>query len=391
MRFPIGVALLASVTLSAMPARSQGLKLTVSVQEQNIEAPNPVRAMLQFHNSGPYAIWLYWPIGSASQIASSNPLEWAASEPGPNRTSGESTLEVHLALVNPPSGKNGELAAHGAVLLDAGFPHPRLIHLAPGSDYDERVAIHVEPGRVKTGDGNRFGWGRYQFYVTYSAQYSNQDDLANHLGIHLWHGQSRSNDITLDMQPPTAQGSIEGTVVDSTRRPVGNILATLSDEDENALNQLRTDVQGNFSFAHLAWGRYWITVREPGATEDATVFRHVDISAAASHATPQIMMLPVEVSESKQLLHKPVLFRIVDASGRALAGVKIAIVWSNGTSVEDAKTATNEEGLAQMSLIPGRNFVTLQRHGCGREDGRADVAPGTGVDGFKFVYECPRK
>jgi len=391
MRFPILAALLAFVTLSAMPASGQGLKLAVSVQKQNIVAPNPVRAMLQFHNSGPQTIWLYRPIGSASQIASSNPFELAANEPGPNQTSGGSTLEVHLAPANPQIDKNGELAAHGAVVLTAGFPHPILILLAPGRDYEERVAIHVEPARVKAGDGDRFKWGRYQFSVTYSAHYSNQDDLTHNLGINLWHEQSRSNDITLDLQPPAAQGSIEGTVVDSTRRPFGNILATLSDENENVLNQLRTDVQGSFSFAHLAWGRYWIAVREPGAEEDATVFRHVDISAAAPHATAQLMMLPVEAYKAKQLLHKPVLFRIVDASGRPLAGVKIAIVWSNGTSVEDAKTEANEEGFAQMSLIPGRNFVTLRHHGCGSEDRRADVAPGTGVDGFKFVYDCSRK
>lgn len=142
---------------------------------------------------------------------------------------------------------------------------------------------------------------------------------------------------------------------------------------------------------HLVWGRYWIAVRQPGAPHDTTVFRHADLSAAGPHATIRLMMLPVEVNEATQLLHKPVVFHVVDNSGRPLAGVKLATLWSTGTVIANAKAETNEEGFAAMRLIPGRNFVTLDRHGCSKEERRADVTSGSGVDGFEFVDDCSQK
>jgi len=35
--------------------------------------------------------------------------------------------------------------------------------------------------------------------------------------------------------------------------------------------------------------------------------------------------------------------------------------------------------------------VTLRQRGCARQDERADVTPGNGIDGFKLVYDCARK
>lgn len=390
-RLRILPALLASVMLSVMPGSAEGLKLSLSVREQSIVAPNPIRATLYFHNASQQTIWLYRPIGGASMSSSSNPFEVAASEPGPGETSGGSTLTVHVAPTNSQTDNKGERTAHGAVVITGDFPHPRLIRLLPGKDYQERVAIQVEPAQIKSGDGNRFVWGRYQFSVTYSAHYSNENALSHDLGVNLWHGDLSSNRIPLDLQPPTAQGSVEGMVIDSFRRPLTGILATLSNEDEEPLNQVRTDIQGQFSFTHLATGRYWVTVRQPGAAEDTSVFRHFDLSEAAPHATAQLMMLPVEVHESKQLLHKPVFFRVVDGSGHPLANVALAIVWSSGTVIETAKAETDQDGLTVVKLIPGRNFVTLRGHGCRPEDRRADVAAGGGVDGFKFAYDCSRK
>jgi hypothetical protein len=59
--------------------------------------------------------------------------------------------------------------------------------------------------------------------------------------------------------------------------------------------------------------------------------------------------------------------------------------------VDDVKTSTDDDGMAVMELLPGRNFVTLKRHGCHEQQERADVAPGEGVDGFKVVSDCPKK
>ncbi|HET7101592.1 MAG TPA: hypothetical protein VFJ52_10615, partial [Terriglobia bacterium] len=88
------------------------------------------------------------------------------------------------------------------------------------------------------------------------------------------------------------------------------------------------------------------------------------------------------------ILHKPVLFHIVDGKGHPLAKVGITILYSAETIVENRKAQTGQDGFAVVGLIPGSIYVTLQTRGCKKEDRRADVAPGAGVDGFKFAYDC---
>ncbi|MCL5670948.1 MAG: carboxypeptidase regulatory-like domain-containing protein [Acidobacteria bacterium] len=382
-------ALIGYLMLSAQPAGAQGLNLSLSVKSQTIVAPNVIQAVLQFRNTSQKTIWLYRPIKNASMAQSSNPFEAAAANAtGPNTTSGGSTLEVHLAPANPKAGGNGELDARGSVILTPGFPHPELVRLVPGREYGARVGILAAPAKAKSGNGRRAVWGRYRFSVTYAAHYSNQDDVERELGVNLWHDQLRSNSVTLDLEPPAGHGSIGGTVVGSGGEPLADILATLSDADENPLNQTRTDLQGRFSFTRLGWGRYWVAVRQPGSTQDATVYRHFDLSGGSPQASARLMMLPADSDKSSLLLHKPVLFRVVDASGHPLAGVKLVIVWSTGTAIANFKGETDQEGSAAINLIPGRNFVTLSRRKCTREDRRADVEPGSGVNGFKYTLNC---
>jgi 5-hydroxyisourate hydrolase-like protein (transthyretin family) len=227
--------------------------------------------------------------------------------------------------------------------------------------------------------------------VTYSADYSNGAALARDINADLWHGDAVSNTVMLQLQPPAAQGSISGTVVGSIGRPYGGALVTLSDDNENALNQLYTDDNGRFSFAHLPLGRYWLTVRQPGSDRDTSVFRQVDVNHADSPATAQIMMLPVEINKPDRVLHKPVLFHIVDTQDHPLAKVRIALLYSEGNVIENKKTETGNDGFTAISLIPGSNFVTLRMDGCKDIDRRADVAPGPGVDGFKYVFDCTKK
>lgn len=375
--------------LAARPAPSQGLQLALSVGSSTITAPNPARATLRFHNSGRQTLWLYRPVGDISQISQGNPLEMEASEPGPNQTSGGPVLAIHLIPANPQGAGDAAAAAHGKVILTPGFPHPKLVALPPGGNFEETVSLQLEP--VRTKDGNHPAWGRYKLSVTYSAHYSNQDDLARNLNFNLWHDSLRSNPVTVNLRPPTAQGSIEGVVLDSYQRPFAGILATLSNDEDQPLEQLYTDGQGRFAFVHLAPGRYWITARQLGSAEDTTIYRHVDLGAASPQAIPSLMMIPRDHNKPEQLLHKPVIFRVTDDAGHPLPEVKLKIVWSAGTVMQDFKTVTNQQGYAVVELLPGQNFVTLRQHGCRSEDRRADVAPGGGVDAFAFNYNCSRK
>jgi len=59
--------------------------------------------------------------------------------------------------------------------------------------------------------------------------------------------------------------------------------------------------------------------------------------------------------------------------------------------IDNVKGQTGEDGFAAVSLIPGSNYVTMQMKGCKKIQRTAGVAPGAGVDGFKFVFDCSRK
>ncbi len=383
-------AFIGVLMLSAHPGRAQGLSLSLSVKSSTVVAPNAVQAALLFQNNSRRTIWLYRPIKNASMAQSRNRFEAAAANAtGPNTTSGGSALQVHLAPVKPPPGGAG-VAAHGSVILTPAFPHPGLVRLQPGRQYGVRVGIIWKPAQANTGKERQPLWGRYQFSVTYSARYSNQDEVVRELGVNLWHQQVKSNSVTLDLEPPSGRGRVEGTVFGSGGESLAGILSTLSDSEENPINQVRTDLQGKFIFPHLAWGNYWLTVRQIGASQDTTVYRRFKLSSGSPQANTKLMMLPDKSNDTHRLLHKPVLFRAVDSNGKPLAGIKLVVVWSTGTSVADFKTETAKDGAATINLIPGQNFVTLSGHKCTSIDRRADVQPGSGVNGFQYTMNCWR-
>ncbi len=374
--------------LCAVPGRAEDLKLLISVEQQNIVAPQPVRTTLHFHNSGRETLWLYHPV--VSELPGDR-LGLLAPEPSgarPGQAYGGSQIEVRLALQTAVGAGAKEAAGSGFAMAPDAMPHPRLVRLAPGEDYQEKVSIHVEPAETKAGAGDQPAWGPYSFSVTYSANYSNAEALARDIGANVWHGQVASNTVELNLRPSAGRGSIAGTVLDSIGRPYGQALVTLEDENENPLDQLLTDDDGGFAFAHLPLGRYWLAVRQPGADHDTSVFREVDVKQSASPATAEIMLVPVEINKPERLLHKPVLFHIVDSKGLPLAEAGIAILFSAETVVENLKAQTGQDGFAAVSLIPGSIYVTLQTRGCKKEDRQADVAPGPGVDGFQFSYDC---
>ncbi|TAM80063.1 MAG: carboxypeptidase regulatory-like domain-containing protein [Acidobacteria bacterium] len=389
-RFRPFAATLLFTLLCAVSGRAEDLKLLVSVQQQSIMAPNPLRATLRFHNSGSQTLWLYRPVLSEIPGDRLGAVAPRPEELRPGEAYGGSRLEIHMAPQNAPaqgSGGNVEAGSGFALAPDA-LPYPRLVRLAPGGDYEEKVSIHVEPAEAKSGTGNQPVWGPYQFSVVYSADYSNADSLARNMSANLWHGQATSNTVTLELRPSPGRGSIEGTAVDSFERPYGDALVTLSNDNENPLDQIFSDGQGRFSFARLSPGRYWLAVRAPASEHDTSVFRQVEVGETASPATADIMMLPVESDRGDRLLHKPVLYHIVDNQGHPLANVRIAILYSAGNVVENQKAQTGDDGFAAVSLIPGTIYVTLQTAGCKKQERRADVVPGPGVDGFKFTYDC---
>jgi hypothetical protein len=378
-------AVLLLALLWAVPGRSQDLKLLISVEQQNIVAPNPVRATLHFHNSGQQTLWLYRPVVSELPGDRLGLLSPVPPDARPGQAYGGSRIEVQLTPQTSAGGAK-ETAGSGFALSPDALPNPRLVRLAPGEDYQEKTSIHVEPGQP--GGKNRPAWGAYRFSVIYSAGYSNVEALARDVNANLWHGQVASNAVELNLHPPAGQGSIAGTVLDSIGRTYGQALVTLEDENESALDQDLTSDDGRFAFADLPMGRYWLAVRQPGANHDTSVFREVDVAKAGLPATAEIMMVPLDVNKPGRVLHKPVLFHIVDGKGHPLAKAGITILFSAETIVENRKALTGEDGFAAVDLIPGSVYVTLQTRGCKKEDRQADITPGPGVDGFKFTYDC---
>lgn len=381
-------AVLLLTLLCAAPGRSQDLKLLISVEQQNIVAPNPVRTTLQFHNSGRETLWLYRPVVSELPGDRLGLLDPAPPDARPGQAYGGSRIEVQLSPQTSAGGGTKETAGSGFALSPDALPRPRLVRLAPGEDYQEKTSIHVEPAQSEAGAGGQPIWGSYKFSVIYSAGYSNAEALARDTNANLWHGQVASNTVELNLHPPAGQGSIAGTVLDAIGRTYGEALVTLEDENESALDQALTSDDGRFAFADLPMGRYWLAVRQPGADRDTSVFRQVDVANASSPATAEIMMVPVDVNRPGRALHKPVLFHIVDSKGHPLAKAAIAVLFSAETIVENRKVQTGEDGFAAIGLIPGSIYVTLQTRGCKKEDRRAEVTPGPGVDGFKFTYDC---
>jgi hypothetical protein len=390
-RLSVHAAFLLFMLVSALPSGAQDLKLLVSVQQQSIISPGPIRATLHFHNSGKQTVWLYQPIRNGTAGELRGPFSLGAGAQSARQAYGGSALEVHLEPTGAQEANAGGALGNGSVILPDGLPFPRLVRLAPDQDYEQKVSIHVDPAQTKSDGGTQPVWGSYNFSVIYSADYSNADALARDINAYLWHGRVISNTVTLNLQPPAAQGAIEGSVVDAGGRPFSDLLVTLSDENEDALNQTYTDDNGRFSFTHVASGRFWLTVRQPGSGYDTSVFRQVDVGGNGQPTKVQIMMLPVEPDKPDRVLHKPVLFNIVDEQGRPLPNARLAILHCSGNVLENRKARTGNDGFAAVSLIPGSNILTIRMEGCKDVERPIDVARGPGVDGFKFDFECVKK
>ncbi|MGO9272214.1 MAG: carboxypeptidase-like regulatory domain-containing protein [Terriglobia bacterium] len=385
----LAVGLSSTTAYAGSGAAAGSLKLLISVEQQTVTMPSPARITLHIHNSGSEPVWLYRHARDAAIVARTATVVISSSEENPgNTTRGGSTLAIHLT---PAASGDTTTAAEGAVLETVGLSHPKLIRLAPGDDYEEKAIVHLAPALAGSEAAAKSVWGRYRLSATYGASYSNGDETARNLGVTLWQGDTESNAIDLDLEPPPAAdtGSVAGTVVTPDSRPVVyGTLVSLSDRQERLVDQAQADRDGRFSFSHLPLGLYWLTARRAAATTDAAVFQHVELTSAAPSGELQLVMVPLEIYEPKQMLHKPVLVRVTDSAGRPQGKVTLDATWSSGTVLDDAKGETFEDGVATLELLPGRSYVTLKRKHCGQRDDRIDVAEGGGIDDFKLVLDC---
>lgn len=374
--------------MAQTPAAAASLEVSISAGEGRVVAPFSLRVTLHFHNNAKRTLWLYRPVAGAGTV---------------NGNPGGSSLAVHLEPAaaqseTPDTGvQHGPASplsnpAMGTVLRISGFPHPQLMALEPGGNATENVVIHAVPSVLKSPAGSMPLWGAYTMFLVYSASYPDGAELRRSLGVDLWSGSVSSNAVEVTLQPPAvaAGGVVSGKVVNHEGQAEAGILVSLTDNQEHLITQSVTGFDGGFRFGHLPFGRYWVTVRRLGADQDTSFFEHTDLSSAQPDAPLKLIMLNQEVYEAKQVLHKPVLFSIRDGAGNPVADAQIKLLWSNGPVLENAKVETDENGLAVVDLIPGSNYATITKHHCPKVDQLANVAPGSGIDGFSITYNCEK-
>ncbi len=370
---PIALFLLLLPDQPKPSAEASLLKLLISVEQQSITSPFPARVTLHLHNSGREPLWLYRRARGQAQEGSS--------------------LEAKLEPAGVVQSREISTPGQGTVLESVGLPRPKLVKLDASEDYEEKAAIRLAPALAGSGGESKAIWGRYRFSVIYRARYSNAEEMARNLGVAVWQGEATSNSAEVELLPAGAavQGSVAGTVVGPDGVAVRDALVSLSDQEERVVDQSLTAPEGRFSFAHLPFGLYWLIARLANSPTDTTVFRHVELTPAQPAGAMELVMLPQEIYEAKGMLHKPVLLRVTDSAGTPLDKVMLEVTWSNGPVLDNVKGQVLDDGTVALELIPGRNFLTLKRHGCPKEEQRLDVAASDGIDAFKLAFECARK
>jgi hypothetical protein len=360
------------------------LKLLISVEQPNIPAPFPARLTLHLHNAGSETVWLY----RHAQGKLPAPRWLLEEDTGPQSTGG-SLLTVKLEPLSP-----GQVAivnpAQATVFETVGLPKPKLVGLAPGEEYEEKASIRLTPALSEV---QKPIWGTYRVSLLYGARYSNAEEIQRNLKVTIWQGEVSSNTIEVQLQPPSpaSRGQISGTVDTPGSMPIPGAIVSLTDQAEHLVDQTTSDAEGRYSFSNLPPGLYWVTARRDGATEGTAVFRHVDLTPSEPSATQELVLIPQEIYEPQKILHKPVLFRVTDSAGRPLDRVGLEATWVNGSVVDNVKGETGSDGAAALEVIPGRNYVTLKRRGCPKQEERADVAAGPGIDAFQYTFECAKK
>ena len=381
----IAALFLLATARPAQAAEGETVKLLISVRQATVVEPYPARITLNLHNASQQLLWFYH-----RALAPQPPAALIFEENRQQTTSGGATLAVKLEPTGAGDPQPIAEPAHGEVLEWVGLPRPNIVSVAPGDDYEEKDLLSLTPAMA---EGHKPIWGSYRLSVVYEARFSNAGEVRHLTGSSPWEGKLTSNAVNINLQPapPDAKGSVEGTVVGTDLQPHGNERVTLSGNDEQIIGQVVTEPEGRFSFTHLPLGTYWVTARRQDSDVDTTVFQHIDLTSAEPIGTLQLVQPRPEIYEAKKMLHKPVIFRVVDPAGNPFDGVRLGLVWSTGTVLETLQGETGGDGIAALDLLPGRNFVTLKHGGCKKQEERADVAPGSGVDAFRFVFNCARR
>ena len=377
--------MLAPLAVSGFAAAGDSpLKLAISVEEESIPAPYPARITLHLHNSGSATLWLY----RHARAKLPPPMRLTEEDTG-TPSMGGSILAAQLEPVST-GGVTISNPAQAEVFGSIGLPKPALVGLAAGEDYEEKASVRLTPALSEV---QKPLWGAYRLTVVYKAEYSNAEEIQSDLKAIVWRGEVSSNPIEVQLQPPTPDSRCEvsGTIDTPDSVPIREAVVSLSDKAEHLVDQTASDPDGKYAFSSLPPGFYWVTARRHAAAEDTVVFRHVDLTSAAPSVTQNLVIVSEEIYEPKKMLHKPVLFRVTDNAGTPLDRVSIEITWANGSLVDSVKGETGPDGTVALALIPGRSFVTLKRHGCPKQDERADLAPGGGIGAFQFAFGCAKK
>ncbi len=381
LQFRLGIVhalILAFTVLGRADAQANGLRLVLSLESSSITFPFPARATVHLVNSGTKPVWLYHRARATEVGASLRPA------PAENPTADGPTLAVQFVAAAKGNSKKGE----GAVLESTGLPHPHLVRLGPGEEYAEKEVLQLSPATGgEEGKGAQV-WGQYRLSVTYRAKYSNADEIARVTGVELWQGEIATEAVEVELRPPAGTGSINGSVVGTDNQRMTNGLASLTDEEERLIGQLRVDFDGRFAFSNLPLASYWVVVERMPQKEQTAVFRRLQLTAESPAASFEFVLSPPEVYEPKQMLHEPVVFRVTSPAGHPLAGTSLEVTWSSGEVMDSVKGKTDREGVAALELIPGPNFITLRRKGCPAEDQRVVVEGSGVVNGFDLVEDC---
>jgi hypothetical protein len=375
--------------VSLVPARGQtnaaALKVLITMSQPF--AVEPVAARIQLHilNQTSQTLWLY-----RRAKGKHPPEERVHDENQPAETTGGSTVEVKLEPADDHAAPAAVSPAEGTVLEYVQMPKPRLVKLEAGGDYEEVSIVRLRPALA---EGQKPIWGAYSLTMVYGASYSNGDEFQRNLGATLWQGEVASNTITIELRPalPGSTGELSGSTLGQDLQPRAGIRVSLQDEQGQLIDQQVTQGDGRFSFSHLPLALYWVTGRREGSVEDTTTFRHEELTSSAPSVSTQLVFYPQEIYEAKKLVHKPSLLRVFDRGGQPAGGIGIDAVYSNGQVLEDLKATSSDDGTAVMELLPGRSSISLSRKGCAEQVERTDVAPGVGVDSFKFVFDCVKK
>src|SRR6266516_6196534 len=140
---------------STLASDATALKLLISLEQQSITAPFPARITLNLHNAGQRPLWLYRKARDASTAFHGDASRLELEERATAYTTGGSTVAVRLA---PAEAREIATPAQGTVLDSVGMPHPKLIRLDPGEDYEGKAVVSVLPALVGTSAESKALW-----------------------------------------------------------------------------------------------------------------------------------------------------------------------------------------------------------------------------------------